>query len=314
MEKPMYVIRDNMIQGITDGTLILPPVTEDHVETLEIHGVKIVVMIKDIFSIRGQSVIVIPAYRDGVLYNIMEHLNGDTPGEFISPAIMRIPSHCEGILNFILYNYDRNQERLDDEFEEIAKVCPPGSDLILPTFGTLNNIPFFKVASRIFYGLLTCLNKSDSFLHRLNRVIITTKFDPNQDNSSVRVIKHLFNLMAIHEKTTNEPECVVCCDMKRDVILNCGHRIACARCLLDIKRINNKCPFCDALIVKMYPCYTITDASQHVCGEGHVKAGKIFVPCGHYNATCLECDAKDVTSGKCPVCHENIMTSLHLYQ
>lgn len=314
MDKQVYIKRGGGIPGVSEGTLILPSVNEDQSETLEIHGVKIIVMIKDIFSIRGHSVIVIPNYRDGILYNMMRDLNVDVSGNMISNIIETIPSRCEGIINFILYNYDREKERLDDEFEEIGKVCPPGSDLVLPTFGTRNGVSFFKVASRIFYGLLSCLNNERSSLRNLGSIIITTKFDPNQDASSMRVIKHLFNLIAIHEKTQNEPECLMCCDMKRDVILNCGHRIACARCILDIKKVHNVCPLCHIPITKMYPCYTVTDMSQHVCGEGHIKAGKIFVPCGHYNASCLDCESIALTDGKCPICQENIMTSIRLYQ
>jgi len=156
-----------------------------------------------------------------------------------------------------------------------------------------------------------------SELKKLRDIVITTPFDNNQDSNSTRVIKHLFNLMTVHEKTQNEPECVICRDMKRSVILNCGHRVTCARCILDISKSHNVCPVCMTNITTIYPCYTIDDMSHQLCQCGQSKkdaplSGFVLVPCGHYNVNCHNCEKK--LANKCPVCQENIMATIKLYQ
>lgn len=326
MENKMCFSRAYGMNGIADGTLILPKIDKDTVVTFEYKGVKIIFMLMNIFDVKegtqyvsGHVITVIPNYRDGILFRLLAQNNTPTDGsdlvyQYHSPLLAEVNSYINGISKFILYNYDRNNHRLDNDFEEIASLCKHHDTLVLPTFGTSNGVSFFQVASRIFYGLISCLNNEDSEVKKLENIIVTTIFDEDQDNSSSRVIKHLINLKTIHEQTNNEPDCIVCCDMKRNIILNCGHRIACSRCLFDIRRTCGLCPLCKQTITVMYPCYTIIDMTYIPCGDDHIKAGKIFVPCGHYNSTCIECETQHLTAGKCPICHENIITSVKLYQ
>ena len=318
-QKKIYTGRAHGHQNIRDGTLILPDITADSTESLTLHGVKVTVLLKDIFEIKNRSVVVIPYFEDGLLFNRMKEINVPPEGTEITypmAQIAEIPSYVDGISKFILYHYDRSNHRLEEDFERLGEFCQPGDTLVLPTFGTRNQISFYDVASRIFYGLLGCLTIDDSHLRKLTEIIITTIFDNNQDSNSTRVIKHLFNHMTIYEKTANEPECVICRDMRRNVILNCGHRIACARCILDISKSHNVCPVCNTFITFIYPCYTITDMSDQpcACGQDKPKSGHIFVPCGHFNTTCSDCEHQHLDTHQCPVCHEYIMGSVKLYQ
>lgn len=313
----IYYSRSRGINGIHDGTLILPSLKENDVVSTNLFGVELIIMIRNIFDLRDDCVTVIPYYTDGVLYKLLKELNNANNDENYPPrnnTISEIKSNIEGILKFVLYAYNRNDEKLENDFEKIASLCPNEGSLVLPTFGALNGVMYYKIASRIFYGLISCLETEGSALRKLKRIIITTKFDENQDGSSMRVIKHLFNLITIHKKSINEPECLICCCMKRSVILGCGHRIACERCVFDIKKTMGVCPLCKIPITILYPCYTVTDMSDVSCGDGHIKSGKIFVPCGHYNALCIRCEDNYIKSKKCPICSENVIACVKLFQ
>lgn len=307
-------------RGPRDGMLILPDITADSTESLTIHGVKLTVVLRDIFEIKNQSIVVIPYFADGLLFNTLKQRNKPLEGTEITypmSSIGAIPSYINGIARFLLYRYDRTKHRLEEDFECLGQLCQLGDTLVLPTFGTRNQVSYYDVASRIFYGLISCLTVDTSSLRRLTEIIITTPFDNDQDSSSTRVIKHLFNLMTIYEKTVNEPECLICQDMKRSVIFNCGHRIACTRCVLDISKTHNVCPVCQTPITSAYPCYAVTDMSSQPCqcvSPDRPKLGHIFVPCGHYNATCSACEQQHLETRKCPICREVIMGSLNLYQ
>jgi len=316
--KKIIVGRKPAGPSVTDRTLILPDVYVDSTETVNVSGVPVTVMFADIFTLYG--VVVIPYFWDGLLFKMMREKNLPPEGvedvlfQQNTEQIIETPSYIAGIEKFILYHYDKDSHRLEDDFETMARLCSPGSKLIFPTFGVRNGVTFFNVASRIFYSMISCLTSETSELKKLGGITIATPFDQSQDSSSTRVIKHLFNLITIYEKTVNEPQCIICRDMRRNVILNCGHRIACARCILDIGQSHSRCPLCNVPITSIYPCYTVTDMISCPCGEGHTKAGKIFVPCGHYNVYCSECEDHHLDEKTCPICQEEIMASVKLFQ
>jgi hypothetical protein len=317
-QKKVFIGRAPPSAVVTERTLILPDVNANSSETVSINGVGITVMFSDIFTLQG--VVVIPYFWDGLLFGLMREKNippeGTAPIEYppYTDSIVEIPSYLDGIGKFILYHYNNTNHRLESDFETIGSKCTAGNTLIIPTFGARNGVSFFNVASRIFYSLVSCLTMDTSELRKLSAIIIATPFDQSQDSSSTRVIKHLFNLITIYEKTVNEPQCIICRDMKRNVILSCGHRIACARCMLDIGQHHSRCPLCNAPITSIYPCYTVADMTDTPCGEGHTKAQKIFVPCGHYNVCCLACESQHLSAQKCPICNEEIVASIKLYQ
>ena len=305
----IHVSRAN--QGeMGERILILPDVTAETSESIIVEGVNITVMLKDIFTVSGA--VVIPYYADGMLFNLMEAKNQPPSGQTITCPdgnIGTIPSYVTGISQFILYRYDKDAHRLEADLETIGALCTPHEQLVIPTFGIRNGVTCYMVAMKIFYSILSCLSTETSQLRKLDNIIITTKFD---QSSSTRVIKHLLNLFTIHKLSHKEPECIVCRDMKRSVILSCGHRILCTRCSMDVAQ--NRCPLCNQINIRSYPCYTVTDMTETPCGQGHTKSGKIFVPCGHWNVCCLECEPKHLTAKKCPICQEDLLASIKLFQ
>lgn len=305
---------------MVEGDLILPPLTKGESKEITIADVNIVVTTgDDLFEYKGNTNLVIPYFEDGMLFTKMKEINKIPEGHNIDSLltqenVVRFPSYVTGINQFILYRYDKTMNHWEQDLEKIATLCQDGSILVLPTLGVRNGVSFFDSASRIFYGILACFSNENSPMKKFSKIIVTTKFSENQNQSGVRTIKHLFNLLTIYQKTKDEPECVVCCDMKRSVILNCGHRILCARCTLDIRRQNSGlCPLCKTQITRVYPCYTVTDVINTPCC-GKPKSGTICVPCGHYNATCHDCDKKVEETHNCPICHEYVSIVLKLFQ
>lgn len=321
--------------GIPEGELILPLTFNGELKHITIGSVKIIVAtVNDLFDIKQNSTlgsrepdiiilpqlvnIVIPSYPSGALYQRLRYLQPEQTITPIADNIKTETSILEGIHQIIHYQYNRSNNKYESDFEQMGLLCPSNSNLVLPTFGTNNQLSFYEVASRIFYSLITSLSSESSSLKKLSNIIIATKFDDSETNemqnySSVRVIKHLFNLINIYQLTTNEPTCIICFDMKRNTILPCGHRITCTRCLFDIMRNQGTCPICHAVIAHSYPCYTVKDASTFTCGHT-IKSGSIYIPCGHHNATCAECDQHYNTIHQCPVCQQPIITVMKLYQ
>ena len=318
METKIQTTRSSNSDNDTDGTLILSEVNQSSCKSITIDGVKITAKFGDIFENHNTAVVVVPNFSGGMIYNKMCQINHPIDAKveipYNSQSIYTVPSYIHGIKQFILYRYDNTTQHFEADFEKMASISQKDEILVLPTFGTRNGMTFYQVATRIFDSLITCLRNPDTSFKQLGGVMIITPFDSNQDSQSSRVIKHLFNLMTVEEKSTNEPDCLICYDHKRNAILGCGHRIACERCIMDTSEIVKQCPLCKQNISRSYPCYNVIDMSSHDCGHTDSKSGKIYVPCGHYNATCDQCDTKAVADKRCPICHDPIMASIKLYQ
>lgn len=308
--------------------LILPDILPSDTKTIVVNGVEITVKMGDIFDQQnathgGNCSVVIPGIFGSVLYSRLMDLNGFPHQMQItheSPHLGLIRSRIPGIKRFIIYEYDWRKYRLEDDLIRMARMSEPGDTLILPTLGVNNGVDYSKVADRLFYGIIDGLSMPDSSLGQLSQVVITTLFDPDQDHSSTRVIKHLFNLMNIYiyQNQLNQPECIICQTMKQNIIFGCGHRIICQHCLQDFLAQNNHlCPICRAPIRQTYPCYLVYDHSEQVCSYchqsplTHAKSGEIFLPCGHYNVACRGCSPSVPSS--CPVCSQTIIIKLKLY-
>lgn len=306
--------------------LELPDINQNSRKSIVVNGVEIIVMVEDIFMCKNNSVVVIPNFNDGILFNHMIDLNTNPPDKpsiddcLKNEKIYTIPSYIDGIKTFVLYRYDRGNHRWESDLEVIGGLCQSGDTLVLPTLGVNNGINYHEVASRLLYGLIGCLESPQSELHKLHRIIVTTLYNPDQNNSSMRVIKHLFNLMLIHEQSRQDLDCVICMSQKRNVIFNCGHRITCSRCVKDIMNSSSHmCPICKQVITSIYPCHTVIDFSDKKCAcsckcdDKSNKSGKVLIPCGHYNVFCTACE-QHCSDGKCPICSEEVTAMVKLYQ
>lgn len=312
------------------GRLILPSVNETDYAEVVIANRQLFVKFGDIFTPDGDNWIpVIPYFGGGALLNeICNRSKKDFTMEVINKYQI-VETGLPNIPRVIMYSYDKDKTRLDDEFEEIAKICPEGATLIFPTIGVNNGMSYHTSAFNLFYSIVYCLENETSNFHKLSRIGIVTLFNANQDNSGVRTVRHIFNLINIYNGSKTNKICAICAVAKIDTILSCGHCILCARCCKDCQRITNKCPICRQDIKYAYPCVNVSDQKDFECccnfqlmvdrensalHEGkELKVKKICIPCGHYNVACPQCDSILKTELKCPMCHEEVIEYLNYY-
>ncbi len=209
----------------------------------------------------------------------------------------------------LLYVYDKTQHRLEDDFEQLAKLCPDRSTLVFPTIGVNNGINFHKSAFNLFYSIVSCLETETSELRRMSKIIVMTLFDANQDYGGTRAIRHLFNLINVRNGIANNKTCAICVSSKVDTILDCGHYIMCSRCLVDIVKIGNCCPICKKQIQHAFPCYSVSEIQS--CSHTSDKEKILCIPCCHLLESCDACK-RNITD-KCPICNEDIVALLPFF-
>lgn len=291
------------------GKLILPNATPTDKKTLMFGETSFNAFFGDIFTLLGEeNVLVIPNYKGGKLlqiftkmteYNQFESDDSDEEEEETYDTF-KFVSTSHG--NAILYHYS-NTNKLEEEFEEIATMCPAKSNLIFPTIGTNNGLSFHESAFRMFHGILACFRNNTSEFHKLASVNVVTLFNEDQANTSTRVIQHLFNYMTVYEKTEHNKICMICMDAKVDTILGCGHYAICSRCLSDLKTLGEyNCPLCKKLIEHSYLCANANHTDIFCC-ENPDKSVHLFIPCGHMVNICVHCWEKKCSRGtKCLAC------------
>jgi hypothetical protein len=217
------------------------------------------------------------------------------------------------VLCFSYNEYDLNEWSIF--FEKAGTILSENDTLIIPTIGVNNGVTYWQSAISIFNGLLSCLSEDNSSLHKLSNIYISTIYSTNE-NSSVRVINHLFNLIKIYNMTINEKECIVCFEHKVNCILPCNHIQLCKQCSYKI-RVNEKnaCPICRQTYLTEYDCHEVKDESNFKCcdDENIIKEQKIFIPCGHYKSCCVTCGPKYNADNKCPVCEQSVEKYLNIF-
>jgi hypothetical protein len=296
-------------KGVITGKLIMPLLQEIEQKTLTINNLEIIFRFGDLFQTEYENaVIVVPNYMGGMIKTQLMKLVGD----IYIDANMKyqiVEVHKNNITHGILYKYSMSH-RLDDELYEIIKLCPSNSTLILPTLGLNNGISCYGCAFNIFYSLISCIENYD--VSKIKRIVVMTKYDNGIGN---RAIGHFFNLINVYNQTRNHKQCIICCSVKVDKILGCGHYAICSRCVLDLKRGDNKCPICKVPISYQCTCYMTEDSKDYACCvQGCTqKELKICVPCGHYNVACHDCGETMKINKKCIKCGMVIFGYLPYY-
>lgn len=294
--------------GSASGKLLLPDAHETDTANVSINGTSIQIRFGNIFNVvcsTPNHIPVIPNFGGGMLRGELERRTGKTFDDY-ELKIQYVDTGIPIMPHAILYVYDTNTHRLEDELEEIASVCPDGSTLVFPTIGVNNGMSCHQSAFNMFYSMVSCLEDTNSHLHKLSGIIVTTLFG-QQESAGTRTIRHMFNLVNVYNKTTTNKVCAICATAKVDTILECGHHVMCSRCVIDMKQHESRCPICRVQIRCAYPCYTAEDSHDHVCCQQDVqKEMKICVPCGHYGFACVDCGREIETHKKCPICDEDV--------
>lgn len=310
-----YITKRSQKTGQRAGNLMLPNASPNDSKMLKFGNVEFVVKFGNIFTPEFDKWIpVIPYFTGGILLDKLASMCDNYP--ITTEKYLLFSTGLSNIPMVILYSYDKNEQHFEIDFEEISKLCPDGSTLVFPTLGVNNGLTFHKSAYNIFTGIISCFKDENSAFHKLARVMIVTIYNQNQDDNSVRTIKHLFNLFNLYNETTNGKICCVCYFEKTDSILECGHFITCTKCSENIIHNNILCPVCRAQIKKFYPCHAIIDQKDYKCCDTSTpekKQNKICTPCGHYKTVCNECEHTINETEKCPVCNELIFAYLDCF-
>jgi len=278
----------------------------------------------DIFKPEEPSIIVITDVLDGVLFRLFSLKNGNITNlhTYNNLEYLRSMRVLESKLNNIPYvvaiKNNPDTRMWTEMFEEIAsKLVETYGDeisqynLIFPPIGTNNGIRYNDCAIGLFNGILNNiinnLEDKPTNLNKFNKICVLTVWSDNHNNTSCRVINHMFNLIKIKEQTINERDCLICCSNKINIILKCGHYIMCKNCLLSI---NDCCPICKIELSSnkilnrdFYECYKFNDKSDYKCCEfDEHKQNYVYVPCGHANVNCNNCINK--LKDHCPICNK----------
>ena len=292
--------------------LQIPTVSQDSQVELTIGGTKFEIKFGDMFASDATSTIwtpIIPNFRGGILLKLfLKHsgLGANTDYEHDYDGKYQLfDLNVAGMPSALLYKYDKHENRLCNEFEMLAKTANPGSTLVFPLIGVNNGMTIGMSALKLFQGITMCLENPDSVMHTMEKIVIITPFNADQESVNTRAIRHLFNLANIYNHTRECKECIVCMEVKADTILSCGHYCVCAQCAEDISHINNECPICKEQITSKTICYTPIDCSKEpCCGAHHAKLPMICMPCGHYNVACDAC--ADEHGNACPKCGQYV--------
>lgn len=312
--------------SINKPILILPNIKETDKKSVEINETRFIIEFGDIFSYPKNYVPVIPFYFDGMLFskfssmvnqNVMDGIiNGIVNGSenytithSQSKHSHLVKTELERMPFIILYNYTKSQ-RLETELDEIFELCPLEHNIVFPILGINNGISFYNSAVTLFYSIIECLKNEQSKIHKCEEVHIVTLYNNDQDNSSVRAVKHLFNLINIYNKVHINETCTICTVSNIEIILNCGHYCMCTRCFIDIQQHQNTCPFCRTPITYGYPCCSVSE-TNYKCQEDHEIKKKICIPCGHVINICDGCTTS--LNNKCPICSDAILSCIIYY-
>jgi len=295
-----------------DKTLILPNFNVNQSETIG----NITFEFGDLFNFGPNSVPFIPAYTDGFLYKKFSQYHVDVVKQK-SYKLYIGETNNRNVPFSVFFIYSFNIEDWYEMFvtmfkfvieyyeKDLGKDCSQLT-LLIPTFGTNNGISYANCANGILFSLLKMTKNNPDIIKAFKSIKVLT---PYGNNGSSRVISHIFNLLKIYNSTivnvdALNPECCICMVNRVDVIFKCGHYICCTTCLPNL----TKCPFCYVKINEndgVYRCGEIINNEKYMCcNSGKQKVNKAFIPCGHSNIYCVNCDSNHrIDKRICPICN-----------
>jgi len=107
-----------------------------------------------------------------------------------------------------------------------------------------NNIIVVDMTS--FHGTITKIRSSDKDKqHSVPKSRQPLVFDKNE-----RFVLHIGE----EEVSFNPKLCIACLDKPRQMLADCGHFTLCKKCYKTIKDINNKCPICRRIMMRVKTC------------------------------------------------------------
>lgn len=233
-----------------------------------------------------------------------------------SERLSLIKSQIGKFKYFIAYSLPLSDYRIEGDLEDMTELIEPGDKLIIPIPMVPNYQNMYEIPDRFIYGLINVLSSEDTKMKQVSEIILTLSDATNHYQQSLAILSHLLEIINTHQYQvcTKQPECVVCQTMKRTQLLDCGHWILCHYCFIDLLRRQGHCPVCFKPINESYPCCVVIDQTDQPCPVASAtcqanKSQQIFLPCGHYNVVCLNCQVPK----QCPVCNQEIWYCCKLF-
>ena len=254
-----------------DGTLTL---TENNTEAVHAYG--------DTHLHVCYGDFMVPKMTPWVPMMVNDEIQKHAGGAFVTTQT----SNLIGIPRVVMFHLaEPPTDHLVSTFEAAAYSCQTGDNLALTCFG-LTLWTYRQFATWTFVALRHCLQDTSSVVHKFNNIFVMAP----ANGTCRRPIKHLMHLLTIDKHT---PTCCVCWERTTDVVLPCGHRNLCHRCVQQLTR----CPVCRRNFNVHYDCVLPVLCQGHCCNDA-VNI-KLAVPCccalkicaRHYKADCYGCNS-----------------------
>jgi hypothetical protein len=330
----------------------LPKLEKDSVSTFSVSGVVIKVCLADMFeptpdlSPTDNKVVMVVNSPDGALNTIWLRLNGEK-GDVQKEIeyTQRVASNIPSIKNAIYFSYPREVTQWNEVFHNVAEIIEDNelenTILFVPTFGTNNRISYHDAGLGIYSGLTCAIEEPDSKLAKLKEVRIVTPYADDQETSSCRTLRHIFNMVEFHNNNNTESGkgimCMVCMSNPCNTVLPCGHMLCifCERKLkTELAYGDPKCMFCKQVYDQCFNCVTPSKVAFECCkppdeemppqddhgeqadqvdhtGSAFPKTDITYIPCGHTGVRCVNCENDSVTV--CAICSTVIERKMKVF-
>lgn len=248
------------------------------------------------------NIIMIPNYRNGLLYKLFNEKNlacnasfqqvFETDNEIDTCYLGK--SELINIHHVIYFEYETLIDDPSKLFENIFKFMDNKNiinnvNLFIPTFGVNNGIRYFNVSLTLFYGIKSHINDENSLIHKLNEINVVTPYDGGKN----KAIIYLMSLFTYYNTTLTEDDCMICLENKAIILLPCGHRILCFDCMKKIRNDNSICPLCRKDFVTYVECIKVNETNISCCDNSE-KIKNICLPCCHSYSICTACNNDDI--------------------
>lgn len=255
--------------------------------------------------------------KDGILYKIWGHKNGSIHITKVQDGFYKVGSKVPGIPYGLMFNYKSDFLTWHEVFEGMAKLMEPNDVMVVPTFGTNNSIKFHDSAFGILMGIRACLENEESELHKLKEIRIVTPYSHDQETTSSRTIRHMFNMIDIMNQSVDSENgklCIVCMTRPRDIILPCNHMLICKYCEMKFAFVTHGpslCVLCKQSYNTKLDCFPLSSPEYECCDSSNEKTELTYIPCGHTSILCADCESDAVN--ECPVCKTKIEKKQKIY-
>jgi hypothetical protein len=199
----------NEYQRNTNNTPNIEELGPHDVRNHTVNQVPIVLSFCDIFAKYKdelKTVILIPAYQDGILYQLLhrncnnkENISRDCHSAQAHNQVVLSETKCEQFPSIMFFGYSNVDGSWNDKMKTVLNLVPDNHTLVIPSIGTNNSVTFVDSAKKIYDSVVyACKNKQN----RSNLTINVTSLY-NREHNSKRVIEHLNYLFRVNAGRNN---------------------------------------------------------------------------------------------------------------